>query len=1366
MSLIDQKRDSLEVFIREQMIGPNGCRGKYSLNQKDFDTESEEIINTTPGSIYSTAILFPKKAESESLPEEDKTDLANDNDITEDGDEDVTGTDILEQNGGTTKEVDDEDICSLSRRFPNTIGLTCCIAENTNINKDIKITVSGRYYTKIVDKERENVVVLVKEKILEFELFWKENPDLEDYFTYTEGALSATIPSTKIVEVKELLHSINQKYAEKIAQEYSIVSGVSQEKFRYLLSYREHIFRRKLNKINDDGSYLSEQEKQKYLTAIEKIEMYEVFISYFEDLVSLYDYKSFGYWKSHSFSCDVQLPEIPSIEKRKNKEIFKPEGVLSKIIYVPLPSEKKKTQKQDEEKYLSLGIWLQLIRNSKNATDKKCYLKVLLENTSSPFKEDNRNYFSIVNEKVNELCFFGVKLEVSGNKDCILPYRQKEEHTFIDEDKTVLDFLYREIKDYGIGHLCSVNWIDASDHITVYSEFLPTYETPDVEPIPRNKFGEYVIEENRLVPQTYLTDNECLQFKWLSTFSDTSRQDIIEGLRSFVNTYGQWIKQQEERQYSLQERKVVERLLGKCKNDCQRMLDNISGILEADNQNLETFRIMNSAMFMQLWHSKKANQELVLNTKEIDDNFYKEVDDEIFIKGQHAAWRPFQLAFILLNLDGIIHHPDDTNWNKRNELVDLVWFPTGGGKTEAYLGLIALCIINRRRKYNNKGNGVAVIMRYTLRLLTTQQFQRALRLILALEQIRIWEKYPLGKESIAIGLYVGDKSLPNLRKQLAEEATKWNNRKDGINRTKIPLDYCPWCGSKLHFSDKDGFYCINEDCTFSDLNNGLPVRLCDEDIYTAPPALLFGTVDKFAMLAHSINKDVKKDSRRLFGKGLNVVSPDLIIQDELHLLLGPLGSAVSLYECAVDYLCTREEEITNGKKIKIRPKIISSTATTRNTELQIRALYDRAVNIFPNNGVTYDDSFFAFYKRVLEKGKPIFLSKRKYMGIMPTGRTQMTTQMRLAAILLIHRAIFEQENIQKNDFDDVANNYYSIISYFNSLKELGKTDALFYTEYSKYVKRLFKRVLRNGHLLECFYSMIDLMEAELSGRLSGAEVNEKFVEVGREWSKTNRLPHKESNKDEKARWIGAQNPPDYILATNMISVGLDVSRFNQIIMNSMPRNIAEYIQASSRVARNVKGLVVTLHNPFRSRDVSHFERFREFHEKLYYYVEPISITPFSRKAVDKYLPLHMATVIRHSFDKLAEEKTAINMTDKTLFNKVKHSLQAYFEERYRRTSELQNDLQNGLLTDNLRKYIVQYIEDALQQWYEKAVKQQQEGNQLTYRKGKDGIALFTTTDAYNEERNGNFWTVPMSLRIVEPEAVFNIKLFHNGTQED
>ena len=517
------------------------------------------------------------------------------------------------------------------------------------------------------------------------------------------------------------------------------------------------------------------------------------------------------------------------------------------------------------------------------------------------------------------------------------------------------------------------------------------------------------------------------------------------------------------------------------------------------------------------------------------------------------------------------------------------------------------------------------------------------------------------------------------------------------------------------------------------------------------------------LLARRVNvKDSTADSRRLFGQGCGCNPPDLIIQDELHLLLGPLGSAVSLFEAAIDQLCSLKRD--DG--LIIRPKIISSTATTRNTAFQVRALYDRDVSIFPKNGTDYDDSFFAFYKRnkKLESEDWHFVSKRKYIGIMPTGRTQMTTQMRVAAILFVHRALYELKNIallaENNEaFIKAADYYYSIISYFNSLKEVGKTDAQFYLEFTKYTRRLYKRVLRFSHMLECFYAYSDgFNKTELTGRLTGGEAVEELAKAQAvKWDPNKRLPYLVD--DETGKYNYPLLPADYILATNMISVGLDVSRFNTIIMNSMPRNIAEYIHASSRVAREVDGLVLTLHNPFRSRDVSHFEKFREFHEKLYYYVEPISITPFSPKAIEKYLPLYMATIIRHLYKKLADRKNAKEM-NRTIANSLKIELKRYFEERYKRTQMLdkvEHSLEREIMTKEQLGYIYQWIDDSLEQW-EKMV--QNGGDKLVYyaagRKETEETSLLVSTDDYAELKASSKWVVPSSLHLVDPEAVIHI----------
>lgn len=1337
--MIKKKRDSLELFIHDQLIGPGSCKGLYSLkHNNDKEENIGEIISTTPGSIYSSAILFPlNKDNSKKIAD----DIENDNDSLdiqiEDQEIDI---DLREEKN------DDEDLNSLTRRFPSSIGISCCLDSDLKNDNDLKITISGRYYTKL--KQPTQLEVIIYEQN-DFYTFFNTNQGLFDRWFIIENnklSLKEIIPQNEIANYKNELKNLNIKIATEIAQNIDgssddIFNNIKQN-YRYLSSYKERLFK-KISSLTED-TYYNEEYVEIIKKRIEKIEQYETFFSYFEDLISICDNRNFGYWVEHPFSIPLDLSSLNlNISQYNNKVIYSPkkENCLKDII----------TVKINETTNISLSVWLQLIK----LYDDRTYLKILLNNSSTEIITDSKHYYSIVSEMVNERCFFGIKIEATSKHLC--SYKNFQFDSLDDEEAKNLNFLYRKIEDYGVGHFCSVNWTkDREGVIHIFSEFMPSVETPDVEPIPRDKFNEITDENGFTVPKPYLKDTQCLQFKWLSIFSETSDEEIKDKLLEFISIYKDWIYSQSNNIPNTEKEKNITA----CENDYKRMEQNIKEFL-SDANKIKAFRIMNSAMFMQLWHNKDVNQQEIRETKkQTNIDFYKKASDKIFSDTEHAAWRPFQLAFILLNLDGIFKSKDDSNWSKRNELVDLVWFPTGGGKTEAYLGLIALTIINRRLTKGENGYGVTAIMRYTLRLLTTQQFQRALRLILALEQIRLWEVEGcnLGTEQISLGLFVGAQSLPNSLQDLSVECNKWESRNNSNNNSKIPLDKCPWCGSILKHQRKNNgeidFYCENIYCTYDIGTTTIPVRLCDEDIYKYPPTLLFGTVDKFAQLAYKVDDNrINSDSRRLFGrgKGWEKLTPDLIIQDELHLLLGPLGSAVSLFECAIDILCTRHEN-----NIRIRPKIISSTATTRNTHLQVRALYDREINIFPKNATDYDDSFFAFYKRSKKENEQdwSFIAKRKYIGILPTGRTQMTTQMRLAAIIFVHRAIFEKENLDNlnnEEFIKTADYYFSTISYFNSLKEVGKTDAQFYMEFTKYTRRLYKRVMRFSNMLECIYTYNErFSKSELTGRLSG---NEAIAALNKAqsitWNTKRRFPY----KDENGTWQRPIKPDDYILATNMISVGLDISRFNTIIMNSMPRNIAEYIQASSRVARDKEGLVLTLHNPFRSRDISHFEKFKEFHKKLYYYVEPISITPFSHKSVDKYLPLFLSVYIRHLFPNLANNKDANNLNNNDI-NAIQNNVVEYFSTRFKRTKEL-NGIEKDLLTKDLFDYIIKKTDELLKQWEDK-----KRNNNLVYSKygrNNNTTPLFSSIEDYDEIREQNKWKVPTALRILEPEAVIKIQ---------
>lgn len=1357
--MIRDKRDSLETFIHEQLIGPGGCSNNFGVyhSQDDYEDSVCEVLNTTPGSIYSTAILFPKKDNQNSTTEVVPNDVINDENIGDDNISDEDFDELADDIKDFGNREDDEDMNSLSRRFPDRIGVSCCVKSITSLSSSTKITISGRYYRKLSEKTRLFVNIEDKEFFEKTFYLDKCKELFAPYYRYKDGRLSLSKTISKAQDVKylrEKMRELNKYFCAEIAKnadgDYDPIYTEQsfQDKNKFLSAYKERMFKA-LKHVDREGEYLTPEKVKEYKERIASVEQHETFLSYFEDIISICDPKGFGFWVGTTFRKEIDLSSLDlNFNNGKRKLIIKPkDGITKNVVEYALTENVK----------ASLSVWLQIYYENNDKT----YLKAMLVNDSTKIKFDTKHYYSIVTEKVNELSFFGIKIDIASSN--IIPYRNDISSDFDDQEANRLRYLYRSIEDYAIGHLCSANWYkDENGVMHVCSEFMPSVESPDVEPEPRDKSKQVYDEKNNVyLPKKYVEDNQYLQFKWLSVLSENENDRIVSGLLEFAESYHIWIKQ-----LNADSNQIGHENIARCEKDYERLKNNINEFL-TDPVKMQIFRLMNTAMFIQLWHSKNNNQEQVRNDHEdLNYNYYKSkaLDTTIF-KGLNASWRPFQLAFILLNLDGVFQSKNDPNWDKRNELVDLVWFPTGGGKTESYLGIIALVAINRRLTLENgAGNGVAAIMRYTLRLLTTQQFQRALRLILAIEQIRKWNKYNLGDKEFSIGLFVGVSSLPNHYNDLAEEIRK-NWVADG-KHGQIPLDCCPWCGSSLREKEvsKDHYYfgCSNKYCTYGK-RNYLPIRLCDDHVYEEPPTLLFGTVDKFAQLARRVNaNDISADSRRLFGKGTGCNPPDLIIQDELHLLLGPLGSAVSLFEAAIDQLCSYKRQ--DG--VIIRPKIISSTATTRNTNLQVRALYDRNVSIFPKNGTDYDDSFFAFYKRDKHRVNDdwSYVSKRKYIGIMPTGRTQMTTQMRLAAILFVHRALYELKNkalLESNDksFIEAADYYYSTISYFNSLKEVGKTDAQFYLEFTKYTRRLFKRVLRFTNMLECFYAYNEVFsKTELTGRLSGGEAVEELARAQTvKWNPNKRLPYLKEGETNK--YNNAILPADYILATNMISVGLDVSRFNTIIINSMPRNIAEYIQASSRVARDKEGLVLTLHNPFRSRDVSHFEKFREFHEKLYYYVEPISITPFSPKTVEKYLPLYMATIIRHLYNKLADRKDAKNMSY-TMAVDLKRELKVYFENRYNRTQSLDpkwNTLEREILKKGQLNYIYQWIDDSIDQWADMAA---EAGTCLVYyaagRNRTEEIPLLVSTDDYAEQKSASKWVVPSALRLVEPESVLHI----------
>lgn len=704
----------------------------------------------------------------------------------------------------------------------------------------------------------------------------------------------------------------------------------------------------------------------------------------------------------------------------------------------------------------------------------------------------------------------------------------------------------------------------------------------------------------------------------------------------------------------------VRGLIADARRALARIRDGIA-TLRDDAQAFQAFRFANRAMALQ--RTRSAFADARRHREKVGG---EAVTVESFDIPGNRTWRPFQLAFILVNLPSTtdLHHPERSH--PEDAVCDLLWFPTGGGKTEAYLGLAAYAMALRRLQGTVAGHdgeaGVAVLMRYTLRLLTLQQFQRAATLICACEVIRrdsigrgenagrgLW-----GREPFRIGLWVGMKTTPN-RIDQAEEAIK-QARSTQTGRPNFgygspqQLTSCPWCGSPLALSrdfraerfEKGRARVITTcsdklgTCDFSAAKSpdeGVPAMVVDEEIYRRLPTLLIATVDKFAQLTW------KGETQVLFGRvdrwcsrhgywnpsiddtathqrsgGLPAAAsqsvprlrpPDLIIQDELHLISGPLGTLVGLYETAVDKLCTWT---VDGRTV--RPKVVASTATVRQAADQVKSLFLRKVAVFPPQGLDARDNFFAIQR------DPEDAAGRLYLGICAPGRRLKKILIRVyTALMSAAQTVYERDGCGVD-----ADPWMTLVGYFNSMRELGGMRRLVDDDIRQALRDMHKRGLtrRRKPVLE-----------ELTSRKRATEIPELLDRMGLSFGPPEEKP-------------GARGYPlDVLLATNMVSVGVDVSRLGLMVVAGQPKTTAEYIQASSRVGRQFPGLVCTVYNWVRPRDLSHYESFEHYHATFYRHVEGLSITPFAPRAVDRGLTGVLVALIRNlGFELNAEDRAA------------------------------------------------------------------------------------------------------------------------------
>jgi len=898
---------------------------------------------------------------------------------------------------------------------------------------------------------------------------------------------------------------------------------------------------------------------------------------------------------------------------------------------------------------------------------------LFLEGVGRPLNNNLLITIALVNRKpdekktinVNSIFQSELSIKEIGDTESISIYPATESLT---DDARSNDLLYRFAPVFAKGHGCAVNWssdrFEFSEFVNeVFTESLPCFETPDVSP-------EVKLEDG---------SNLSIYMKDLSEIDKGSKGDLQ--IVQLLNSYKTWINKQRE---SLNKLSLSGRLnqiglmhLDKCDAAYQRMQYGYNLIHESDYA-FKAFRLANKAMLEQQKHAPK-NLRIVKFDKDghpIPIEQYKDNPSK-------GAWRPFQIGFLLSTIGGLV---DKENTSRDD--VELIWFPTGGGKTEAYLAVAAFTLLYERLVDPIDSSGVQVIMRYTLRLLTTQQLLRASTLICCLEVIR--QEYKIGGSTFSIGLWVGGSNTPNKREHALKTYSRLTN---AYESNPFLLDRCPYCSSQIGVIGKGRskkvvgysktqtdsgrtitYKCSDKSCTFS---GGIPVYVIDEDIFIYRPSVVIGTVDKFALLPW------KPEIRYLFGLdnhgNRELLPPQLIIQDELHLISGPLGTMVALYEPLIEYLCTDNRGNKNTK-----PKIVCATATTSGYKEQIRNIYGRnKVNIFPSLGISAEDSFFSTYKRDLNKK---LMPGRKYVGVCAPGLSSfLTTQVRSNSILL-----FASNKIDIEHRDP----WVTLLCFYNSIRELGGALTLFQSDIDSYLGECKKRYP---------YSLLprrDLTGFELTSRLTNEEIpkaitklekkintdnlakiikkafteletynhdypNVHFPELKKNYSENKNFTIydyylvDESIKDLRRRGVFSQTPKalkdlieiirnkgvmDFCLASSIIEVGVDIDRLSLMTIIGQPKTSAQYIQVSGRVGRRSyerPGLVVTLYNNSRARDKSHYEDFRGYHQQLYSHVEPASVTPFSRPALLRGLAATAIGYVRQTSDLNSKPKQVL-----------------------------------------------------------------------------------------------------------------------------
>ncbi|NLU68799.1 helicase-related protein [Streptomyces sp. HNM0574] len=833
-----------------------------------------------------------------------------------------------------------------------------------------------------------------------------------------------------------------------------------------------------------------------------------------------------------------------------------------------------------------------------------------------------------------------------------------------DPESAELRLRYRNRRSYAVGHGMAANWEFTAGRCTgVFLDPMPSFVVPAVE---TTGFDEGTAE------------SEALELEHLQQI-DTDPDTVLRSLDAFVDAFAAWTSEQLDRAKGFDEGgRTATDIAERSQVAVDRMREGVRLLRDPERQELRTaFSLGMKAMRLQM-------RQAAINRGEGE--------------AREPRWRPFQLGFLLVSLASTV---DPTHEDR--EVVDLVWFPTGGGKTEAYLGLAAIEIFRRRLVHDVAGGGTAVITRYTLRLLTSQQFQRAAALICAMERLRATDPRVKGMVRFSIGLWVGNEVTPGSRSEARNALERLFKAARPEEANQFQVESCPWCltplvpRAKSNRPDDYGMrqvgsdvilHCVDTSCPFRE---ELPLAVVDDVLYDDPPTILLATVDKFARL------QFRPEAGTLLGIGTVSEQPSMVIQDELHLLSGPLGTTVAVFDAVIQLLLSR-----SGTS----PKVVASTATIRASDEQVRGLYGREVALYPPSGLDDDRTFFS---RPVENGEG-----RLYVGLMPQSVSQPSAVISAVTPLVEMPAALAARAPSAASRDA----YWTLVMYHNSLRELGRTGTL----------------------------VVDDVNGRLEPRAGRLGLPLRPVGAGKVLELTSRRGAEELPKDLRALRVRADESSDavdVVLSSNMLSVGIDIPRLALMLMVGQPKTTAEYIQATSRVGRgDTKGIVVTLFRSSRARDRSHFETFRGYHEALYRSVEPTSVTPWSLASRERSLGGALVALLRHSFTPLAENDAAggFDLEDDLVGEAVSGLVERFLEYVTRA---------DGLEAEETRAAVWRLLKD----WHRRAADARESGESFHYeRRNQEQAALLKRFG-----QPGEGWLVGDSMRDVESNVAVEVQ---------